>query len=71
MQEEQRDMAIRRFLKEVGITSHRALTDALAKAERSGNLSEGEPVRLTMTLTAPELGLEHTVTGELDLNNPE
>ncbi|MBY6187671.1 hypothetical protein KUV89_13705 [Marinobacter hydrocarbonoclasticus] len=67
MQQEQIDMAIRRFLKEVGITSHRALAEALERAE----LKEGQPIQLTMTLEAPALGLRHQITGELDLNNPE
>ncbi len=70
MEQEQLDMAIRRFLKEVGITSHRALAEAVARAEQSGSLPAGAPVRLSMTLEAPELGLKHQITGELDLNNP-
>ncbi|MBW3140505.1 DUF6494 family protein [Ferrimonas balearica] len=71
MQQEQLDMAIRRFLKEVGITSHRALAEAVAKAEQEGRLSADTPVALTMTLEVPELGLTHQIEGTLDLNTPD
>ncbi|MBY5992281.1 DUF6494 family protein [Ferrimonas balearica] len=71
MTQEQMDMAIRRFLKEVGITSHRALAEAIAEAEKAGRLAPGAPIKVSMTLQAPELGLEHKLDGTLDLNSPE
>tara|TARA_B100001029_G_C14627148_1_gene217221 strand:+ start:114 stop:290 length:177 start_codon:yes stop_codon:yes gene_type:complete len=54
--DEKLNMSIRRFLKKVGITSQNAIEDAWR-----GNKS----VKVKMVLTIEELGLEHTIEGEI------
>ncbi len=61
MDEEKLNMAIRKFLKEVGVTSQREIE----KLVRSGEA--GDKLKLTMTLTAEGADLEHTVETEIDL----
>jgi len=61
MDEEKFNMAIRKFLKEVGVTSQREIE----KVVRSGQA--GDKLKLRMTLTADGTDLNHTVEGEIDL----
>tara|TARA_B100000700_G_C15003315_1_gene837344 strand:- start:872 stop:1066 length:195 start_codon:yes stop_codon:yes gene_type:complete len=58
------DISIRKFLKEVGVTSQKAIENAWAEAFDS-NLVEGTKVEAKMVLTIDDLKLVHTVTGEI------
>jgi len=61
MDEERFNMAIRKFLKEVGVTSQREIE----KLVRSGQA--GDKLKLRMTLTAEGTDLNHTVETEIDV----
>ena len=65
MNEDAVNMEIRKFLKKVGITSQREIEKALQAAADAGTLDEAAPLKATMTLEIPALGLAHTVNGEL------
>ncbi len=56
-------MSMRRFLKQVGVTSQQAMEEALreAGAERVA----GKAFAARMVLTIDELGLVHTVEGQI------
>jgi hypothetical protein len=56
MNEDRFNMAIRKFLKEVGVTSQREIEKAVRQAK-----VEGRGVRLRMTLTSPDVPLNHVV----------
>ena len=58
------DISIRKFLKEVGVTSQKSIENACAETFDS-NLVEGTKVEAKMVLTIVELDLVHTVTGEI------
>lgn len=62
MDEEKFNMAIRKFLKEVGVTSQREIE----KVVRSGQA--GDKLKLRMTLTADGTDLNHTVETEIDVS---
>ena len=60
------NMALRKYLKEVGVTSQRAIEDALRE--------RGEPGRryaVRTTLAIEELGLEHVGEGTLPAGREE
>lgn len=61
MSEEAFNMSMRKFLKQVGVTSQREIE----KLVRSGDFT-GDRLRLKMTLTAEGSSLEHVVTGEIE-----
>jgi 16S rRNA U516 pseudouridylate synthase RsuA-like enzyme len=61
MDEDRFNMAIRKFLKEVGVTSQREIEELV----RSGKA--GDKLKLRMTLTAEGTDLNHTVETEIDL----
>ena len=54
------NMSMRKFLKQVGVTSQQAIEEAMRDADTSGKSYEAK-----MVLSIPELGLEHEVTGKI------
>jgi hypothetical protein len=60
MTEDAFNMSIRKFLKEVGVTSQRKIEE-VARTGKTGTL------KVRMTLTAEGTGLNHVVDGEIDL----
>lgn len=63
MNEDAFNMSIRKFLKEVGVTSQRAIEAAV----RDGKVS-GDKLRVRMILTAEGTSLNHEVDGEIKLS---
>jgi len=61
MDEDRFNMAIRKFLMEVGVTSQREIEELV----RSGKA--GDKLKLRMTLTAEGTDLDHVVETEIDL----
>ncbi len=62
MDEEKLNMAIRKFLKEVGVTSQREIE----RVVRDGAV-HGETLRLAMTLTSKDAPLEHVIETTISL----
>jgi Family of unknown function (DUF6494) len=67
MNEDRLNMDIRKFLKVVGVTSQREIENAVRGALAGGRLSESVLLKPRVTLSIPELGLEHVVDGEIGL----
>jgi 16S rRNA U516 pseudouridylate synthase RsuA-like enzyme len=62
MDEEQFNTAIRKFLREVGVTSQREIE----RVVRDGKV-KGEALRLRMTLTSEDAPLHHVVETTIEL----
>jgi 16S rRNA U516 pseudouridylate synthase RsuA-like enzyme len=62
MNEDTLNLEIRKFLKEVGITSQREIE----KVVRSGKI-QGNSLKLRMTLSSETALLNHVVEGEINL----
>ena len=56
------NMSMRKFLKQVGVTSQQAIEEAMRQA---GPETEGKSYDAKVVLTVPELGLEHEITGTI------
>ncbi|MBO6511290.1 DUF6494 family protein [Roseibium sp.] len=56
------NMSMRKFLKQVGVTSQQAIENAV----RNAGASEGKTYKVKAVVTIEELGLEHVVTGEIE-----
>jgi hypothetical protein len=63
MDEERFNLSLRRFLKEVGISSQREIE----KLVREQGLAGKGKLRVRMVLTAEGTDLEHRIDGEIDL----
>jgi hypothetical protein len=68
MNEDRFNMDIRKFLKVVGVTSQREIENAVRAALVQGKLGDATLLKPRMTLSIPELGLEHVVDGEIGLS---
>lgn len=67
MDEDRFNMAVRKFLKEVGVTSQREI-ERVVRDGAAASRAEGGKLRLRMTLTSPDDStLEHVVETEVDL----
>lgn len=62
MNEDKFNMSMRKFLKQVGVTSQRAIEDHV----REQKLDKGT-LKVRMVLTVPGTNLNHVVEEELDL----
>ena len=58
-------MAMRKFLKQLGVTAHQKLADALAKAVADGKLQPGASLPVTARIEVADLAFTHDVTANL------
>ena len=58
-------MAMRKFLKQLGVTAHQELADALAKAVADGKVQPGASVPVTARIQVADLAFTHDVTANL------
>jgi hypothetical protein len=59
------EMTMRKFLKQLGVTGHQKLSDALEEAVRSGVVAPGVDIPVTATIEINDLQLSHVVTATL------
>ena len=67
MDEEVFNMQIRKFLKNVGITSQREIESAVRAALEDGTLKGDETVKTKVTLSIESLGVSTDIDGDIDL----
>jgi metal-sulfur cluster biosynthetic enzyme len=60
MDEDRFNMSVRKFLKQVGVTSQRVIEEAV----RSGRV-KGDVLKVRMTLTAENAPIEHVIEDEI------
>jgi len=65
MNEDKLNTSIRKFLKEVGVTSQREIEKAVRAAAASGRLT-AKSLPAKMTLTIGGLNLTHVIDGTID-----
>ena len=59
------EMAMRKFLKQLGVTAHQELADALVKAVADGKLQPGAAVPVTARIEIADLAFTHDVSANL------
>lgn len=64
MDDERFNMSLRKFLKQVGVTSQ----SAIERIVREHDLAGKGPLKVKVVLTAEGTPLQHVVTGEIDLS---
>lgn len=67
MNEDTLNMAVRKFLKRVGVTSQREIEHAILQAIESGRLQGSETLDIKMTLELPAVDLKHYVEDKIAL----
>ena len=61
------NMQVRKFLKQVGVTSQREIENAVREALENGEIKGDERLQVCMTLTIDKLELTHIVEDEIAL----
>ena len=59
------EIAMRKFLKQLGVTAHQELVSALQAAVADGRIKAGESVPVSATVTIDHLGISHQVDAML------
>ncbi len=67
MNDENFNMAVRKFLKKVGVTSQREIEQAVREALAAGRLEGNEKLSAKMTLSIESLGLSQVIDGTIGL----
>lgn len=67
MDEDVFNMQVRKFLKNVGVTSQREIESAVRAAVESGKLTGNETIEAKVTLSIESLGLTADINGSIDL----
>ena len=62
MDDDKFNMSMRKFLKQVGVSSQQKIEEAV----RASGKASGK-VKVTAVIKSDGIGLDHTVTGEIDL----
>ena len=65
MDEEKLNISVRKFLKQVGVTSQREIEKAVRNAAREGDLPSGG-LEVTVRLECPDLNLSHEIEGRIE-----
>ena len=61
------NMELRKFLKQVGVTSQREIENTVREAIANGEIKGNERLRVCMTMTIDQLELTHIVEDEITL----
>jgi hypothetical protein len=67
MDEEAFNIALRKFLKVVGVTSQREIEQAVRAALADGRIDPQARLKARMVLSIEAVGLEHVIDGEIEL----
>ena len=59
------ELAMRKFLKQLGVTAHQELAEALAKAVADGTLKSGDEITVAARIEITGLAFSHEVSGKL------
>lgn len=65
------NMEVRKFLKQVGVTSQREIENAVRQGLESGEIKGDEKLRAVMTLQINQLEFTHIVEDDIALNDKE
>ncbi len=71
MNEDILNTGIRKFLRQVGVTSQQEIEKAVQAAIKEGSLSDSEPLAATMTLEISALSLTHRIDGRIALDTDD
>jgi hypothetical protein len=67
MNEDIFNMSLRKFLKQVGVTSQREIESAVRDAQTQGRITGKGPLKAQMILTIDAIGLQHKIETEIEL----
>ena len=67
MNEEKLNISVRKFLKNVGITSQRRIEDKVREKIKSSSISSSKKIIISAQLFSEELNLNEKIEGEIEI----
>ena len=67
MNEEKLNLSVRKFLKNVGITSQRKIEDKVREKIKSSSISSSKKIIISAQLFSEELNLNEKIEGEIEI----
>ena len=67
MNEEKLNLSLRKFLKNVGITSQRHIEEKVRDYLKSSKTSTSKKIKISANLVSEELDLNESIEGEIDI----
>ena len=67
MDEDNLNLEIRKFLKQVGISSQREIENYIRKKFTAGNIKIGESIKVSMNLSSEDGKLNHSIKEDLKI----
>ena len=67
MNEEKLNLSVRKFLKNVGITSQRKIDEKVREKIKSSNISNSKKIIISAQLFSEELNLNEKIEGEIEI----
>ena len=67
MDEDKFNISVRKFLKEVGVTSQRVIETAVRDALKAGTIGSHQRMKAKMTLEIGTPPVRHVIEGEIEL----
>ena len=67
MDEDNLNIEIRKFLKQVGITSQREIENYIRKQFSDGNIKVGDSIKISMNLSSEDGELSHSINETLKI----
>ena len=68
MNEDTVNIEVRKFLKQLGVTTQREIESAVRRAVESGRLKGDERLKVSARVRIEGIGLDHRVEGEIALS---
>jgi hypothetical protein len=68
MKEDVFNIEVRKFLKEVGVTSQREIENAVRRALGAGQIAGDEKLKVVARVQIESVGLDHRVEGKIALS---
>ena len=67
MNEEKLNLSVRKFLKNVGITSQRKIEEKVREKIKSSSISNSKKIIISAQLFSEELNLDEKIEGEIEI----
>ena len=67
MNEEKLNLSVRKFLKNVGITSQRKIEEKVREKIKSSNITNSKKIIISAQLFSEELNLNEKIEGEIEI----
>ncbi len=67
MDDEKLNISVRKFLKNVGISSQRNIEGKVREKVNSGDITSSSKVKIKARITSDEINLDDTIEGEIEI----